>query len=81
MGVIPMSERKPRTAAADFIRVWQSAATLDEVAQKLGYEDRLVASQNASRLRKRGIPLKQFSNDPSLDIEALKALAEELAPK
>lgn len=63
-----------------FVRAWQTAASTKEVAEKTGLSLGSCAVR-ASKLRKRGVPLKQLQQlRPRVDYEALKKLAEELAP-
>lgn len=49
-----------RSSLPSFIRIWQSSATLQDVADKVGTAKQ-AASQIASRLRASGVPLKKFS--------------------
>ncbi len=44
---------------AEFVKAWQSADNVNEVADKLGMS-KLGASVKASHLRKEGVPLKKF---------------------
>ena len=76
-----MTERK-YIPAEDFIRIWQAAKTLDEVAEKAGITRR-SATFRACKYRARGIPLKYMDHPDTLndvDIERLAALSKELAP-
>lgn len=66
-------------SAEEFIRVWQAGGSRKEIAERLGIQIRSADSM-ASRLRRRGVPLKKFSGNGrrTLDYEALAALAREL---
>ena len=61
---------------AEFVRTWQSSLGVTEVSERLGISLR-VASALAEKLRRLGIPLKRFSPQGSLDVEALRRLAAE----
>lgn len=74
---------RPTVPAEDFIRIWQLAANMDEVQEKTGMP-RHLARARANKLRKLNVPLKtiKLNNDrDKLNIPALIALAESLAPK
>jgi hypothetical protein len=58
----------------DFVVVWQTAETLADVCKKLDLEP-TRASERASRLRKRGVPLQYFVNR-NIDYDELARLAE-----
>lgn len=82
----PQRRRGPRTTISpeEFVRIWQTSASIVDAAKALGTTT-IVATQRALSYRKRGIPLKKFESavgrGAALDVGALKALAEELAPK
>lgn len=66
--------------AAAFVRAWQSSESTAEVAQRLGIASYSAIAIMAARLRKRGVPLKYMRGSARLlDIDALKAIAEELS--
>jgi CRP-like cAMP-binding protein len=68
-------------SAEVFIRAWQTCATTDDVAEKLGCSV-ASATSRASKLRRMGIRLvKRYRARPHLDIDALKVLAASLAPR
>lgn len=74
---------RPTIPAEDFIRFWQGAENIEQVQEKTGMP-RDLARARANKLRKLGIPLKviKLNNDrDKLNIPALIALAESLAPK
>ena len=58
-----------------FVTVYQAAGTLDEVAEKMGWEKQKVSSQ-AQLLRRKNIPLKKFSRNQlsEADLKELAAL-------
>ena len=65
--------------AEEFIKVWQTSQTKQDVIRQLGMNESTV-NQRATRYRKMGIPLKDFrslniSRDRLLDIEELSRLA------
>jgi hypothetical protein len=77
------SEPTPSVSAREFVRIWQTSATVAEVARKVG------RSKNAVRVRAfryrawRGVPLKTF---PPVEVElidwdALAEYAESLGPE
>ena len=67
-----------RLSAEAFIRVWQTASSVDDVAAKTKI-DRMSACRRASVYRKMGIPLKKFSRGPRrLDVKRLAAIAKKL---
>lgn len=49
---------------AEFIKIWQSATSLNEVAEKTGLSLATISSR-ASRLRKQGFELQKFKRLPS----------------
>ena len=69
-----------------FIRIWQSSATLAEAAKQLGVTPRSL-SVRASRWRRRGVKLKRFCSgrapvnvtDLNLAIAKLNRIAKESA--
>ena len=59
----------------EFIKVWQTSKTLDEVAERTGIEKNAAAAK-ASGYRKKRVPLKRFKEP--LDWERLAELAKEI---
>lgn len=51
---------------ADFVKVWQTAESVNEVADRMGMS-KLGASVKASHLRKAGVPLKKFRTGSGSD--------------
>ena len=52
----------PREA---FIEAWQASASIDDAMQKLGWTGtRRALVVRASKLRRKGVPLKRFKNAP-----------------
>lgn len=74
-----MKNRKPKNGAVSpeqFVRIWQAADNLGEVAKKTGRGERSL-SVKASDYRKRGVPLKKlYRGRAPLDIARLKRIAE-----
>lgn len=68
----------PRIPHEEFVRAWQHAETLEEVAQEFGITPKL-AGIRAACMRKKGVPLKQMAAKPRVDWARLAALAEELS--
>jgi hypothetical protein len=69
-----------RRSAEDFVRAWQTSSSIAEVARAVGGNEKSIQSR-ASRLRKRGVPLKYMHNGgcvKPLDVAALATLAKEL---
>jgi len=73
---------KRPVSAEEFVRKWQTSRSAGEVAEKTGMDVR-AARQRAALYRKKGVPLQRFAGGrfEAPDWQALKALAEELAPK
>lgn len=72
-----MSEkmRKPKVSNEDFVVAWQRGESIDAVAKALGCHVSGVRGR-ANRLRKAGVPLKEFPRGRQrIDVQALKALA------
>ena len=71
-----------RSSAEDFIRAWQGAETVDEVAKKLGIKSETARSRASGYVAK-GIMLKKLSGTRGhkLDLEALTQLAAETLPE
>jgi len=68
-----------RVAARDFVPVYQSSATVDEVAEHFG-QTLIWVSSFASRLRKLGVNLKKMPRSGGrrrLNVDELNSLAEE----
>lgn len=61
--------------AEEFVKTWQAAKSLDEVAEKLESENASVSTR-ASYYRKKGVPLKKFREGGQLDVAALKKLCK-----
>ncbi len=61
----------------EFVRVWQSSGSIKEVAVRLGRKPDTVRVY-ASRMRKKGIPLKKYQSQPGMDVPRLQQLAREL---
>lgn len=76
-----MAQRKSVTPE-EFVRAWQGSSSMAEVAEKTGLRVESVRARG-HRFRKRGVPLKKLAAQgrPATDWEALKKLAQELAPK
>ena len=59
-----------------FVKIWQAASTVGEVADQLAIEP-MYASSRASYLRKKGVPLKTFRTvNHGLDVKNLKKLCK-----
>lgn len=61
--------------AEEFIKVWQKAKSLEEVVRRTGLQPK-SASNRASVLRSKGIPLQKFREGTTASVADLKALAE-----
>jgi hypothetical protein len=59
----------------EFIKIWQTASTLDEVCEKTKMS-KSSAYSRAAGYRKRGIPLQKFSRAKKTDWETLADLAQ-----
>jgi len=67
---VPVSD-----SAKDFVTVWQTSSTLDEVCDQTGLS-RKTASARAANYRRNGVPLQRFSRPKMLNYEELAVLAE-----
>ena len=84
----PKRERKQyNVSPEDFVKVWQSSESADEVAQKLNMPKNIVLARSAVYRKNRkdgspGVPLKKMPrvNPRRLDVENLRKLATETAP-
>jgi hypothetical protein len=74
--------RQKTVRPEEFVRAWQQATNLNEVAELTGLRLESVRARGF-RFRKKGVPLKKFASQgrPATDWVALRRLAEELAPK
>lgn len=64
-----------------FVRIWQEAASLDEVCERSRL-NKPQARNRAYHLRKLGVPLKRFGHvTVKADIDALKRIARESLPR
>ena len=64
----------------EFVKLWQTAQSLDEVAAKMK-RTVIDATARASYFRQRGVPLKKFTGKRKSDYSKLAALAEQLNGK
>jgi len=64
-----------------FIAIWQTSASLDEAARRVG-KPKLNVSVTATKYRKRGIPMKFMTGRgfSHLDVARLSGLARSYAP-
>jgi hypothetical protein len=67
---------------AEFVKVWQSSETTQEVSDRLGMPKPIVLAR-ASSYRKDGIKLKKLRRDRknALDIDGLNRLIEEMGER
>lgn len=66
-----------RLCPEEFVKVWQSSATLAEAAKRAGCTSR-EASVRAFNLRKAGVKLKTFSATVTrIDVEALNKVVKQ----
>jgi len=83
-----MRKGRKQLMAEEFVRIWQTSNSVQEVAEKTGYKSTTL-SVKANSLRRMGIPLKKYSRNtgggsprffPRKEdtdrIDALKLLAE-----
>ena len=75
-----MSKRNLKNGAVspeEFVRIWQAAGSVREVAKKTGVDKQSVEAR-AVRYRRAGVPLKKFDRGHAtpLDIARLKRIAE-----
>lgn len=66
-----------RLTAEEFVRIWQTSETLDEVMQRTGMPRNNCASR-ASYYRKNGVALKNFVSPHSNAWGELRVLAQSL---
>lgn len=63
--------------AEEFVRTWQAAESVAEVAEKLGLKEKTVVSR-ANRYRKElRVPLKKLYQRERLDPDRLREIAED----
>ena len=62
----------------EFVRVWQAASNVKEVADKLGMGS-ATASSKALVLRRRGVRLKRFKERRTIEPDRLNAIIDEMA--
>ena len=67
-------------AAQEFVRVWQTSESLDEVAERLRMP-KAIAAARAAGYREKGVPLKKMRRRRTngLDVAALNEIIEGLA--
>lgn len=70
-----------RLTAEEFVRIWQAADSVDQVAEQTGLYHAACATR-ARSYRERGVPLRELPKRRTLrnDWDALRALAVELDP-
>lgn len=71
--------KEPIVSTEEFIRIWQTSTSIDEVVEKTGMKRKSVPSR-AVRLRRRGVMLKYMQKPHEQDWEYLARLAKEHAP-
>lgn len=70
--------KKSRCTPEEFVTAWETSATAEQAAAKLGLTVNAVRSR-AQHYRKQGVPLKTFRRGTRpLDVEGLTALVERL---
>ena len=62
-----------------FITIWQSAASLQEVAEKTGLTERQAINKASYYRNRLNIPLKKFRTLSSKELRESRKLARELA--
>ncbi len=70
-----------RVSNEEFIKIWQSALTLSEVAEKVGKPNSNCTLRAVNLRNRHGIPLKMFRINNYVDKEGLTKLALKYAPK
>ena len=74
---------KVRVSAEDFIHIWQTSESREEVVDRLGQQMSTVITRS-NNLRKAGVNLKKIAPTGTrgrkvLDVEGLNALIEQIA--
>jgi hypothetical protein len=69
--------RRSKVSPKEFIKVWQTSHSLDEVIAKIGVDKKVVRSR-AIYYREKGVPLKKLVGPYKNDWEALAEYAAEL---
>lgn len=70
-----LAPRVPRVTPEEFVRAWQQAPSLQDLARSLNMREG-TATERARIYRLRGVPLKFFA--PRVNVRALIALARSL---
>lgn len=77
------AEQNAHVTPEEFVRIWQTSDSAQEVAAKIGSTVPNVSSRACQYRKQMGIPLKKMSSAPHerIDRAALAELARSLAPK
>jgi DNA-binding MarR family transcriptional regulator len=65
------AKRTPAVPYERFVKLWSTAATVGEVAKKLGIKTS-SASATANRLRKKGVKLRRFPRRVAQPVDTTK---------
>ena len=68
-----------KVSAEDFIKCWQTAASVEEVSESLGMSKSAAMTRASNYRRVHEIPLKKFHRSSKLDKQRLRDLATSLA--
>ena len=68
---------KPKVPIEEFVKIWQTADSLDRVAELLGQSTK-AAYTRAYNLRLKGVRLKDFPKKRRIDVGKLNELIEEI---
>ena len=75
------TNKTKQVSAEEFVRIWQTSTSVKEVCEKTGNTESSVRARADKYKNEKGIPLKRFANKTrTIEVEALKKLAQELAP-
>ncbi len=76
-----MTRKQHSVSAEDFVRAWQQSESVQQVMQITGMSESAVYVRS-TKYRKLGIALKKYKagSGSKLDVQALRKLADELAP-
>ena len=69
-----MKEKRKNMKPEDFVIVWQTSESVDEVAARLGLR-KTSCQQKATQMRRKGVPLKKMYKSRRFSSEKWAALA------
>lgn len=75
--MVVLSDMKPRIPLEEFVKLWQTADSLERVSELTGQPTTVVYTR-AWNLRQKGVHLKKFPKKHRIRVEKLNKLIDEI---